>query len=149
MAAAAAALIAAGGVGWGLAGHDNSNQPVASPPSTSSVPLKLTLGSGAEGKCRAVEVGDIRRMQVAFEGTATAVNGELVTLHVDHWYHGGTASTVEVQSDADAVAALLGVEFKAGESYLVTATNNQVSTCGESAPSNPALRTLYQQAFPN
>jgi Iap family predicted aminopeptidase len=88
-------------------------------------------------------------MQVAFEGTATAVNGELVTLHVDHWYHGGTAETVEVRSDTDAVATLLGVDFKAGESYLVTATNGQVSLCGESAPSNPDLRTLYQQAFPS
>ncbi len=149
IAAASAALIAAGGIGWGLAGNDTNNQPVASPPSTATAPLKLTVGSGATGKCRAVEVGDIRRMQVAFEGTATAVNGELVTLHVDHWYHGGTADTVEVQSDSDAVATLLGVDFKAGESYLVTATNGQVSTCGESAPSNPDLRTLYQQAFPS
>jgi Iap family predicted aminopeptidase len=140
------ALIAAGGIGWGLAGHDNQ-QPVASPPAQSSAPLKLTLGSGAEGKCRAVEVADLRRMQIAFEGTATAINGELVTLHVSHWYRGGTANTVEVRSDAEAVATLLGVDFKTGESYLVTATNGQVSLCGESAPTNPDLRTLYEQAF--
>jgi hypothetical protein len=146
IAAASAAVVAAGGIGWGLAGHDNNNQPVAIAPA--AAPLKLTVGGGAAGKCRAVEVGDIRRMQVAFEGTATAMEGELVTLHVDRWYHGGTASTVEVRSDADAVATLLGVEFKVGESYLVTATKGQVSLCGESGPSNPDLRTLYQQAFP-
>jgi hypothetical protein len=86
-------------------------------------------------------------MQTAFEGTATAIRGEQVTLHVDHWYRGGTATTVEVQSNADAVTTLLGVDFKVGGSYLITATNAQVSLCGESAPTNPDLLNLYQQAF--
>jgi hypothetical protein len=151
-AVAAGVLLAAGGVGWAVAGNSGSsgNQPVAGPPtsavSTPSV-LKLTVGSAPNAKCRAVEVADLQGMQTAFAGTATAIHGEVVTLHVDHWYKGGSATTVEVQSDADAVTTLLGVDFKVGGTYLVTATNAQVSLCGESAPTNPDLLALYQQAF--
>lgn len=156
-AVAAGVLLAAGGVVWGVAGHDT--QPVTSPPvaTTSETPkatpggiaaatLQLTVG-GAAGKCRPVEVADLRRMETAFEGTATAIKGELVTLRVDHWYRGGNATTVEVRSDVDAVATLLGVDFKVGTSYLITATEAQVSICGESGPSTPELRKLYEQAY--
>ncbi|MEV8371899.1 hypothetical protein AB0P21_04130 [Kribbella sp. NPDC056861] len=157
-AAAAGVLIATGGLVWGLtSGQGGDTPPVAGPPATSTTPstppgiakavLKLTVGGGASGKCKAVEVADLRRMQTAFEGTATAVKGELVTLRVDHWYRGGEATTVEVRSDADAVATLLGVEFKVGGTYLVSAIDAQVSICGESGPATPELRALYQQAF--
>ncbi|MEV6412943.1 hypothetical protein [Kribbella sp. NPDC051718] len=150
-AVAAGVLLAAGGVGWAVAGNSgNDNQPVAGPPtsavSTPSV-LKLTVGAAPNAKCRAVEVADLQGMETAFEGTATAIKGEQVTLHVDHWYRGGEATTVEVQSDADAVTTLLGVDFKVGGTYLITATNAQVSLCGESAPTNPELLSLYKQAF--
>lgn len=165
-AVAAGALLTTGGLVWGLtAGQGNNNQPIAAAPSTTAAPsapaipstpatpsattapLKLTVGGGAAGKCRAVEVADLRRMQIAFEGTVTSIRGELVTLQVTHWFRGGTATTVEVRSDADAVATLLGVEFKTGGTYLVTATNAQVSLCGESGASTPDLRNLYQQAY--
>jgi hypothetical protein len=163
-AVAAGVLLATGGLVWGLtAGQGDGNPPVAVGPTTSATPtpvstpttepgiatgvLKLTVGGGATGKCKAVEVADLRRMQTAFEGTATAIKGELVTLRVDHWYRGGEATTVEVRSDADAVATLLGVEFKVGGAYLVSAVDAQVSICGESGPVTPELRALYQQAF--
>ncbi|NEA32968.1 hypothetical protein [Streptomyces sp. SID13031] len=157
-AVAAGVLLAAGGLVWGLTAGQGDNHPVAGAPtattSTSTTPspatdrpLKLTVGDGAAGKCRAVEVADLRRLQTAFAGTVTAIQGELVTLKVDHWYRGGTATTVEVQSDADAVTTLLGVEFKVGGTYLVTATNAQVSICGESGPDSPELRDLYQKAY--
>jgi hypothetical protein len=151
-AVAAGVLLTAGGVAWGVAGNSgNDNQPVAVAPTTAvSTPasvLKLTVGAAPNAKCRAVDVADLRQMQTAFEGTATAIQGEQVSLHVDHWYKGGDATTVEVQSNADAVTALLGVDFKVGGTYLITATNAQVSLCGESAPTNPDLLALYKQAF--
>jgi hypothetical protein len=154
--AVAAGVLLAAGVGWAVAGNSgNDNQPVAGPPtsavsrpsvSTPSV-LKLTVGAAPNARCRAVEVADLQGMQTAFAGTATAIRGEVVTLHVDHWYKGGDATTVVVQSNADAVTTLLGVDFKVGGTYLVTATNAQVSLCGESAPTNPELLDLYKQAF--
>lgn len=152
-AVAAGVLLTAGGVAWGISAHNgNGNQPIAiAPTTTASTPasvLKLTVGSAPAAKCRPVEVADLRQMQTAFQGTATAIQGEQVTLHVDHWYRGGTATTVEVQSNADAVTTLLGVDFKVGGTYLITANNAQVSLCGESAPTNPDLLNLYKQAFP-
>ena len=149
-AVAAGVLIAAGGLSWGIAANSGDDNPPTAGAPTASTPasvLKLSIGAAPNAKCRAVEVADLRGMQTAFEGTATAIQGEQVTLHVDHWYRGGSATTVEVQSNADAVTTLLGVDFKVGGTYLITATNAQVSLCGESAPTNPDLLNLYKQAF--
>lgn len=64
-----------------------------------------------------------------------------------HWYRGGPAEKVEVQAMPEDVATLLSVDFKAGESYLVSAANGQVSICGLSGPTSPELRQLYEQAY--
>ncbi|MFI5707964.1 hypothetical protein [Kribbella sp. NPDC051620] len=171
-AVAAGVLLVGGGIAWGIAGNSgDDNQPIAgAPTATVSTPgaptatagtpgstptatagtpavLKLTVGAAPNAKCRAVEVADLRRMETAFAGTATAIKGEQVTLHVDHWYRGGDATTVQVQSDADAVTTLLGVDFKVGGTYLITANDAQVTLCGESAPTNPELLALYKTAF--
>ncbi|MFF1821475.1 hypothetical protein ACFVWG_29500 [Kribbella sp. NPDC058245] len=141
-AAAAVALIAAAALVWGLAPNDH--------PPTAATPVpavKLTLAGGAAGKCRAPEVADFKDLPVAFEGQVTAIKGDLVTLKVAHWYRGGPAETVEVQSMPEDVATLLGVDFTVGDSYLVAASNGQVSTCGHSGPSDPDLRHLYEQAY--
>lgn len=143
-AVAAGVLLAAGGIGWAVAGNSDAPPAAVAPV---KAPLKLTIGAAPNAKCRAVEVADLQGMQTAFQGTATAIKGEQVTLHVDHWYKGGDATTVEVQSDADAVLTLLGVDFKVGGTYLVTATDGHVSLCGESGESNPELLSLYKQAF--
>ncbi|WP_405056274.1 hypothetical protein OG474_26475 [Kribbella sp. NBC_01505] len=141
-AAAAAVLIAAGGVVWGVNAQDNP--PTATPP----VPaVKLTLAGGAAGKCRAPEVADFKDLPVAFEGQVTAIKGDLITLKVAHWYRGGPADNVEVQSMPEDVATLLGVDFTVGDNYLVAASNGQVSICGHSGPSDPDLRKLYEQAY--
>jgi hypothetical protein len=141
-AAAAVALIAAAALVWGLTPNDH--------PPTAATPIpavKLTLADGAVGKCRAPEVADFKDLPVAFEGQVTAIKGDLVTLKVTHWYRGGPAETVEVQSMPEDVATLLGVDFTVGDSYLVAASNGQVSTCGHSGPSDPDLRHLYEQAY--
>ncbi|MET7280325.1 hypothetical protein ABZS29_18960 [Kribbella sp. NPDC005582] len=139
-AAAAAVLIAAGAVVWGSNGNDD---PVAAPPA-----VRLTMAGGATGKCRAPEIADFKDLPVAFEGQVTAIKGDLVTLKVAHWYRGGPADTVEVQSMPEDVATLLGVDFSIGDSYLVSAADGQVSTCGHSGPADPDLRRLYEEAFP-
>ncbi|MFC9690906.1 hypothetical protein ACFTSF_20310 [Kribbella sp. NPDC056951] len=142
-AVAAGLLIAAGGLIWGVtAGNDEP--PIATPP----VPtVKLTVGSEAAGKCRALEVADLQRLPVAFEGKVTAVTGDLISLKVAHWYRGGPGDNVEVQAMPEDVLTLLGVDFKVGESYLVSAANGQVSICGASGLSTPELRQLYEQAY--
>ncbi|GAA3543914.1 hypothetical protein [Kribbella ginsengisoli] len=146
-AVAAGVLLAAGGIGWAVAGNSGNSDAPPAAVAPVKAPVKLTIGAAPNAKCRAVEVADLQGMQTAFQGTATAIKGEQVTLHVDHWYKGGDATTVEVQSDADAVLTLLGVDFKVGGTYLVTATDGHVSLCGESGESNPELLSLYKQAF--
>src|SRR5689334_9824116 len=143
-AAAAAVLIAAGGVIWGVNGND-ARPPVAAPPAPT---VKLTIAGGANGKCRAPEVADFKDLKVAFEGQVTGIKGDLVTLQVAHWYSGGPGDSVEVQSMPEDVATLLGVDFTVGDSYLVSAADGQVSTCGHSGPSDPELRKLFEAAYP-
>ncbi|GAB3932911.1 hypothetical protein GCM10029976_039530 [Kribbella albertanoniae] len=139
-AVAAGLLIATGGLIWGIT--TANDQPPAATPA-----VKLTVGSGAEGKCRAPEVADLQRLPIAFEGKVTAVTGDLISLQVAHWYRGGPAGNVEVQAMPEDVATLLAVDFQVGETYLVSAANNQVTICGLSGPATPDLRHLYEQAY--
>ncbi|TDD56850.1 hypothetical protein E1263_25050 [Kribbella antibiotica] len=141
-AAAAAVVIAAGGVVWGV--NANDNPPIAVPPAPT---VKLTMAGGAAGKCRAPEVADFKDLKVAFEGQVTAIKGDLVTLKVAHWYSGGPAESVEVESKPLEVV-LYHVDFTVGGSYLVSAANGQVSICGHSGPSDPELRKLFEAAYP-
>jgi hypothetical protein len=88
-------------------------------------------------------------MSPAFAATATAVEGETVTLAVDRWYAGGDATTVELHAQPGMTALIDGFEFQVGESYLITATEGTVNFCGASGPATPELTALFDQAFPS
>jgi hypothetical protein len=114
-----------------------------------AAPLELSLGegAGAMASCLAFEVAILADMPLAFEGTVSAVEGEQVTLAVDHWFKGTDASTVELSAPAGMGALIGGIEFTAGSTYLVTATDGVVNYCGYSGPSTPEYRAAFEQAF--
>ncbi|MGH9134407.1 MAG: hypothetical protein ACRDZZ_10755 [Ilumatobacteraceae bacterium] len=85
----------------------------------------------------------------AFAGTVTDVTAENVTVEVDHTYAGEPADVVTLTTGADVTAvALDGVEFVAGERYLVTAVDGLVQICGASGPATPELEAVYARWFP-
>lgn len=145
LALAAAASVVALAVGAALlAGGDS---PTATPKSKSTLALQLPP-SGVMSSCIPFSVATLKGMSPAFAGTVTAVDGDTVTLSVDHWYTGGSADVVTLtQPGGTTSAALDGVTFVTGKRYLVTAANGTVNGCGYSGEATPDYEKAFAEAF--
>ncbi len=110
--------------------------------------MELSLGDGNQlGSCIRFDVSILAEMPTAFAGTATAVDGAIVTLTVDHWYKGGDAATVVLQGSGTTPSLLNGFQFEVGEHYLVSATDGNVNFCDYSGIATPDLTAAYEAAF--
>ena len=140
IAAAAALVLAVGGV---IALTGGGTDPVASGP-----PLELTAGGeDLTAMCIVFSVEELAKAPLAFEGTVTTVEGDTVTLDVDHWFKGGDAGQVILNAPQGMEALIAGIPFEVGGQYLITAYDGNVNYCGFSGPSTPELRAAYEQAF--
>lgn len=115
----------------------------------SEPPLELSAGEG-EGmmSCLAFDPAHLAQMPVAFEGTATAVDGDRVTLKVDRWFKGGDADEVVLLAPQGLDALIGGIAFDTGGQYLISATDGQVNYCGFSGEATPELQAGFEAAFP-
>ena len=140
--AAAAAVLAIGTASAGIALRSDSK------PAPTTLALNLPA-SGVISSCMMFSVDILKDMSPAFAGTVTSVEGDTVTIDVDHWYAGGSADTVTLtQPGGGAAVALDGVDFKQGERYLVTAAQGTVNGCGYSGPASAELEQSFAEAFP-
>jgi len=138
---AAAALVIVGIVT--LTGNPGQEPGVIASPA-----LELSLGDGnAMMSCLPFDVAILADMPVAFEGTATAVEGDQVTLTVDRWYKGGEAAQVSLIGTAGMEALIGGITFQTGGHYLITAVDGTVNYCGFSGEATPELRAAFGEAF--
>ncbi|MGK2928986.1 MAG: hypothetical protein ACSLFO_05350 [Acidimicrobiales bacterium] len=143
LAAAAAVVVATIGVGVAFSSGDGD-----APVDSAGPPLELSLGAGdAMASCLPVEAEFLADMPMAFAGTVTAVEGDLVTLEVDRWYTGGDADVVELRAQGGQAALIAGFEFETGERYLVSAFDASVNFCGFSGPATPELTAIFDEAF--
>jgi hypothetical protein len=110
--------------------------------------LELAAGGG-EGmaSCLAFDPARLAETEIAFEGTATAVDGDRVRLTVERWYKGGDAAEVAVIAPQGLEALIGGIPFAVGGYYLISATNGEVNYCGFSGEATPDLRTGFETAF--
>ena len=139
----AAAVVLVVAVGGAIALTGDGEDPVASGP-----PLELNAaGEDPMAMCIMFSVEELAKMEVAFEGTVTSVEGETVTLDVDEWFKGGDAGQVILNAPADMEALIAGFPFEVGTQYLITAYDGNVNYCGFSGPSTPEFRTAFEQAF--
>lgn len=145
-AAAAAAMLATAGIAFALGGGGDAPPPVARPASTMTLAL---AAEDASASCMQLSVEILKPMEVAFSGTATAVEEKAVTITPDRWYKGGDGATaVQLTTMGPEMVALLGnVQFEEGKRYLITATGGQVNACGFSAEWNPQMAAMFEQAF--
>jgi hypothetical protein len=155
--AAAAAVLLVGG--FVLFADDGDSDPVAAPtnpattvsPTVPSEPVvatySLPAGDLTTQMCLPVADSIIPPNAVAFGGTVASVDANGVTIDVDHWYTDGDADQVVLQGGTDVSVALDGVEFVAGDRYLVTVIDDTVSICGVSGPATPELEQLYTQWY--
>lgn len=141
---AAAALVAAVGVG-GYAALSPDEAPPAAAPTVTELALP---GSDTMASCVMYDVEFLRPMPVAFSGTAVEVGDGSVLLDVDRWYRGGDSDQVRLVAPGQEMVALLGsVTFEEGGRYLVTATDGVVNSCGFSAEWSPQMAEDFEQAF--
>jgi len=98
--------------------------------------------------CMELTPESIAMAPIAFRATVDAVDGELVTMTVDHWYKGGDADAVSLTAPAGMEALIAGLDFQVGQTYLVTAYDGVVNYCGATGPATPELQSLFDQAFP-
>lgn len=143
--AALVAVVAIGGVSL-LGGDDDpadtTTTVVAGPP------LELGLGDGpGMASCMAVSADILRDMSPAFLGTATAVDGEQVTLNVDRWYAGEEYATVVLHAPAGMEALIGGIDFQVGQQYFITAAGGVINYCGYSDAYSEALAQVFTEAF--
>jgi hypothetical protein len=146
--AAAAALVLLIVAGFAIAnlGDDDSGNEVAAAP-----PLVLSLGADDPfASCIRPEPAMLAEMSPAFAGTATAIDGEIVTLTVDRWYAGDDdTTTVELHAQPGMEALIAGFSFEVGEQYLITAAGGSVNFCGFSGPATPEFLAFFDEAFPS
>ena len=142
VAAAAVVIVVIGAVG--LLTRDGGSDPVASGP-----PLELNAGGeDPMAMCIVFSVEELAKAPVAFRGTVTTVEGETITLDVDHWYKGGDAAQVILHAPAGMEALIGGMAFSEGTQYLITAYDGNVNYCGFSGETTPELQAAFEEAFP-
>jgi len=149
LAVSAAVLAGCGGADT----EDRDASPSGSPTSQesdapASKSVELTLPSAEAGRCLPPSVESLRAQDMAFEGTVTALDDAKATLAVSTTYAGAPVDTVTVAVPDEALTDLiLAVDFRLGETYLVSSLDGQVSACGLSGPKDPLLDELYSEAY--
>ncbi len=141
---AAAAFVAISGAAILADRGDDGGAQVAAGP-----PLELSLGdSNVLSSCMVFDVAILADMSPAFAGTATSVEGAVVTLTVDRWYAGGDAASVLLRGADESPALIAGIDFEVGRQYLITAAEGNVNFCGYSGPATAELTAAFDAAFP-
>jgi hypothetical protein len=135
--AAIAALVLAVAGGLSLVGDED-------PP-----PLELNAqGEDLMASCIMFSPDELDKVaEIAFEGTATAVAGDVVTLTVDTWYRGDEATEVVLRAPQGMESLIGGIPFEVGDQYLISAQGGNVNYCGFSGPATPELREGFEAAF--
>jgi hypothetical protein len=141
--------------GAALGGAFGNNDISTAEPAVTTAPGKLTVLELSTGdtdpammSCIQLTPETVGMSQLAFKGTASMVEGDLVTLLVDHWYVGGDAGQVTVTAPAGMEALIGGLAFEPGKQYIVAAWEGVVSYCGLTGEATPELEALYDAAFP-
>jgi hypothetical protein len=139
IAAVAVAVVAVGAIAIGSGGDDAV---------VAGNPMELTAGpSDIMASCLAPSADVLRGVEVAFAGTVTTIEGEIVTLEVTQWYVGGDAPSVVVTAPAGLEALTGSVPFAVGDDFLVSATGGIVNYCGLSGSATPEMQAMYDAAF--
>jgi hypothetical protein len=150
VAAAAVATIAGGGYAAVSSMQDNGTVEQAGPGTSVDDPVVLTLEAPTTvpAKCAVPTPELLAGAEVAFAGTVTAIDGDVVTFSPTETYAGESADEIEIVGMGPEIRALTGQpEFVVGGTYLVSATDGQMFACGFSGEASPELQNLYDLAF--
>lgn len=146
--AAAAVLLIAGAGAFVLVNRDSGTPGPGSTTAGSTV-TELSAPVAGSAKCMVPTARVLGAQPLAFEGTVQEVTDGQVVLDPTNFYAGEVTDLVTVSASTADLQALVGaVDFQVGRTYLVSASDGQVSVCGLSGPYTADLAALYQEAFP-
>ncbi len=120
---------------------------ISRPAPGETLALDLPPDGGAMMSCLQITPDVIAGNDVAFEGRVTSIDGDNVTLEVLHQYTGEAASAVTIPQGTDDLIELTIGRLEVGETYLISAVDGVVATCGQSGVSSPELKAIYEAAF--
>jgi hypothetical protein len=146
----AAAVLVVAGVGvFGVATLTGDERAPRADDTLTVTELRAPSAPAYAARCMAPSARTIAQQSIALEGTVDDITDDLVTLTPTRWYHGAPTDQVTVTAPAPRLADLIGAaRFEVGRSYLVSATQGQVTLCGLTAPYSTDLAALYADAFP-
>jgi hypothetical protein len=141
-AAIAGALVVAVALGSGL-GTQAPPQVAASPDPTDEV---IDGGVGL-ASCIMYDPAILPTMEIVFDGTVTAVDGDQVTFDVNTGWKGAEGRVTLTAPHTE--VSLLGPmpDFTVGERYLVTAAGTNVNACGYTLDYDAATAATWAAAF--
>lgn len=117
-------------------------------PEPSTTVLTAPPADDPFASCAVIDAESIAAADTAFRATVTSIDGDVVTMRVDERFAGDVSDTVSLmQSDPDDVMYGAPAAYIEGTTYLVSALDGQVRTCGLSGEASPELTALYDAAF--
>jgi hypothetical protein len=119
---------------------------VAQPRAGDTLALALP-DPGVSTACAPLSAEFIADTHFAIEGRVTGIDGTAVTMEVLHQYTGESTDTVTVPQGGDDLISVPTQRFEVGGTYLVSAVDGVVTSCGMTGPSSPELKSLYEEAF--
>ncbi len=104
-------------------------------------------GGGGMAMCLAYDPTNLPTMEVVFDGTVSAINGDQVTFQVNEGWKGVEDSITLTAPDTD--VTLLGdmPDFEVGGRYLVTAAGSDINACNYTLDYNADEAADWAAAF--
>lgn len=122
----------------------------AVPALTPATPPTAFTAGGVEGiaaKCIEVTPASFDQVDVAFKATATAIEGDSVTLTVTERYTGEVTDTVTTTQGDGQISDGGPLVYDEGASYLIAVSDGTILSCGISSAASDYLEGVYKQTY--
>lgn len=108
--------------------------PVAVVPTATVAPTDPGIGGGGMAMCIAYDTALLKTFDVVFDGTVTSIDGDQITFTVNEAFKGPDSTVTLTNPDGNSIALNGAIDFAAGERYLVSASEGNISSCGFTLP---------------
>jgi hypothetical protein len=140
--AGALVLAVALGSGFNLGGAQSPG-PIGAGPSPSEDPA---AGGGA-ASCLVYDPANLPTIDVVFDGTVSAIEGDQVTFDVNTGWKGAEGSVTLTVPEVNVAISGPLPDFAVGERYLVTAYGSTINACGYTIDYDPDTAADWAAAF--
>jgi hypothetical protein len=142
--ALAAAVLVTSGVGAAIALGPMT--PEKAPQAAQVMALQAPAADLSQA-CAMFDVAFLQGMPVAFQGEVVEVSDTSAVLKVDRWFRGGQDDVTTVRVSKPGPEVSESVEMTQGKTYLVSARDGFVSSCGYTGELTPDLLASFEEAF--